>query len=223
MEKARWLIVLLGAPLLLGADGKGCITIRIDRDDPPPRCGRDCEEPEVTCQIDDMVLREGQTIPGPGGCGSCTCTREGVVCLAIACPDECQSNDDCAADESCVAGDCVADACWGAFRDQSGLCRDPADGVYDDSCCEPLSCADDRDCKEGTHCEGSSVCPEDVVCVWEGEPGICVPDVACFSSQDCGESQYCSVEDGDCKSPCDDDADMCETVCVGVCLPLSTL
>ena len=30
-------------------------------------------------------------------------------------------------------------ACWGAWLDENGLCRTPADGVYPDSCCAALS------------------------------------------------------------------------------------
>lgn len=30
-------------------------------------------------------------------------------------------------------------SCWGAWLDQNGLCRTPADGVYPDSCCATLS------------------------------------------------------------------------------------
>ncbi len=33
-------------------------------------------------------------------------------------------------------------------------------------------CDDDDDCHFGLVCIGSSVCPDDVVCVWEGEPGV---------------------------------------------------
>jgi hypothetical protein len=45
--------------------------------------------------------------------------------------------------------------------------------VPSDDC--PQVCDFDEDCAPGEICEGSSVCPPDVVCIWEGEPGICVP------------------------------------------------
>jgi hypothetical protein len=41
--------------------------------------------------------------------------------------------------------------------------------------CHDLECANDEDCPFDWACVGSSLCPEDVVCVWEGEPGLCQP------------------------------------------------
>lgn len=92
----------------------------------------------------------------------------------------CYSDNDCASGEACNAADvclspcgpgeicpavcagfCVeappADECWGAWSDQFGNCRTPADGVYPDSCCSDdvcggfanLPCDDDEFCKFG--------------------------------------------------------------------------
>jgi hypothetical protein len=43
--------------------------------------------------------------------------------------------------------------CWGAWLDQNGLCRTPADGVYPDACCagQTTPCGDSK-CGVGTVC-----------------------------------------------------------------------
>lgn len=40
--------------------------------------------------------------------------------------------------------------------------------------CNPVPCDFDEDCPVGQICQGSSVCPPDMVCIWKGEPGVCV-------------------------------------------------
>ncbi|MBW2273034.1 MAG: hypothetical protein JRG96_07165 [Deltaproteobacteria bacterium] len=54
--------------------------------------------------------------------------------------------------------------------------------------CHRLECADDEDCPEHWACVGSSLCPEDVLCIWEGEPGLCLP---------IGEEHLCAHTDGE--------------------------
>jgi len=84
---------------------------------------------------------------------------------------DCVSGEACNADELCLspcgpgeicpavcAGFCVEapapDECWGAWSDQFGTCRTPADGVYPDSCCATDVCGGfaNLPCDDGEFC-----------------------------------------------------------------------
>ncbi len=102
---------------------------------------------------------------------------------------ECLDNSDCSASEECgpkmclmwcAAGDpfccgtstCKPKApppppssCWGAWLDETGTCRTPADGVYPDSCCAALP--------KGPAC-GKNTCAVGQVCC-NPLAGICTP------------------------------------------------
>ncbi len=55
----------------------------------------------------------------------------------------------------CVISQQQPDPCWGAWIDQSGTCRTPADGVYPAECCENKICGGiaGLPCPEGYECE----------------------------------------------------------------------
>ena len=78
-------------------------------------------------------------------------------------------------------------ACGWVYREcPAGPCD--ADG------CEPGRCRWDSDCPAGSHCEGSSVCPRGSVCIWEGEPGTCVPDdTDTCTDEACGPQPLCAT------------------------------
>jgi len=233
------------------------------------------------CVVDGTFVREGDTVPAPDGCNTCTCLPGGTLaCTEIACPvcvfngtihrvgETFPAGDGCNVC-TCLGGGrvvCTLRACpicppseatlcvetggvWdptscghyrcGAFpecdavipgcncgpernfRAGVGCVDDPACGRCaadsdcppgstcntcppDPSCplctvcgppvCEPISCGFDEDCPPRSHCEGSSVCPPKVVCIWEGEPGICVPDKPCCDparQPGAGENPFC--------------------------------
>jgi len=88
-------------------------------------------------------------------------------------PNACLDDADCKANEECGPKVClmwcpVGDptccgpsachpkappppSCWGAWKDQNGLCRTPADGVYPDSCCAGPTCGNAQ-CAVGQVC-----------------------------------------------------------------------
>jgi hypothetical protein len=117
-------------------------------------------------------------IPGCD-CGSGRSFVAGAGCVEDRTCGECQSDADCPAGSACNA--CPIDP-------SCPLCA-----VCGPPVCEPRACAFDPDCPPGSHCEGSSVCPPDVVCVWEGEPGVCVPDRCCDPSLEpgAGDNPFC--------------------------------
>jgi hypothetical protein len=122
---------------------------------------------------------------------------------------ETSENDDGAASD--CGADCAHPANGCVYQDvhyEVGQGFPSADGCNTCGCqgdgsvaCTEMACLDgcatDADCHEGEHCEGSSVCPAEVECFWEGEPGVCVPDVldeGCFSDAECAEGWTCEGE-----------------------------
>jgi hypothetical protein len=112
----------------------------------------------------------------------------------------CSSTSECAADEYCTVddGECRSGCAWEAGENGGDSFEAP-----DVSCapvclgtCESISgCLYDWDCDPGYHCAGSSVCPPDATCVWEGEPGVCVPDDrGCFADAECPPGHVCDGE-----------------------------
>jgi hypothetical protein len=119
-------------------------------------------------------------------------TRAGAVEKLVALEDDgCLDDADCKATEqcgpklcfmACLVGDpfCCGpstcepkpppppppSSCWGAWLDQNGLCRTPADGVYPASCCAGPACGP-------THCAAGEVCcnPLSGICTPPG--GVC--------------------------------------------------
>jgi hypothetical protein len=73
----------------------------------------------------------------------------------------------CDDDRDCPPGS-VCNRCDSTPDHPCNTCRPPG--------CVPLICDFDDDCPPGSRCVGSSVCPPDVVCVWEGRPGVCLPE-----------------------------------------------
>jgi hypothetical protein len=102
-------------------------------------------------------------IPGCD-CGKGRSFQEGTGCV------EDPACGACGPERRCPPGS-VCDPCPAHPTCRSCGCGPPV--------CEPLSCSFDEDCPAGSRCEGSSVCPPDVVCVWEGRPGVCVPTDGC--------------------------------------------
>lgn len=147
------------------------------------------------CSYEGRTHTPGERFRTADGCNVCLCHGDGLVsCTQRSCPvclepeQLCErsggvwdptscGHHPCGERPVCLAiipgCDCGAGR---SFREGVGCVKDPACGPQ---LCEPLSCESDDDCPQGSRCEGSSVCPPDVVCVWEGRPGICVPDGAC--------------------------------------------
>jgi hypothetical protein len=90
--------------------------------------------------------------------------------------DSCDEGERCNASEVCLspcgpgeicpavcAGFCVEapepDSCWGAWTDQFGTCRTPADGVYPDECCFGAVCGGfaNLPCDDGEWCSFGEV------------------------------------------------------------------
>lgn len=107
--------------------------------------------------------------------GQLVLTRSGQTqTLTVLEANQCLDNADCSADEECGPKVCLmwcssedpfccgpstcqpkappppAD-CFGAWLDQNGLCRTPADGVYPDECCAGPKCGDVQ-CGVGEEC-----------------------------------------------------------------------
>jgi hypothetical protein len=87
-------------------------------------CDDFCASPDPDCGGDQYCYSDDD-------CGSFEACNADEVCLSP-----------CAPGEICpavCAGFCVEDPepneCWGAWSDQFGNCRTPADGVYPDECC----------------------------------------------------------------------------------------
>jgi hypothetical protein len=100
-------------------------------------------------------------IPGCD-CGAGLNFKPGLGCI----PDP-QCAPICTADSDCPPGS-MCNNCNGA---PCNSCRPRG--------CVPLFCDFEADCPPGSRCVGSSVCPPDVTCVWEGRPGLCLPDDTC--------------------------------------------
>jgi Cys-rich repeat protein len=170
--------------------------------------------PNAECLADEDCAEgwvcEGELVCGPDA--DCSIATQAGWC-AVLVDRECAFDTDCADGDSCVV-ECV-------------MCPepDPAEEFFqgcDPACwgrCEPRpdGCAYDSDCGLGSHCEGSSVCPPDVTCTWEGEPGVCAPDVYCVEDSDCDAAEHCTFGDGTCYIACYDG--WCGDACTGVCKP----
>jgi hypothetical protein len=149
-------------------EGEGCVPDRACMDECQE--DRDCPDDFVCkrkadCPEDDRMMRPcylepwGVCEPGP----ATLCEESGGYWDEVACghyqcgnPNLCKAlipGCDCGPEANFVEGE----------------------GCVPDRRCDEASCDDDRDCPEGYDCVGSSVCPPDVVCVWEGEPGVCKP------------------------------------------------
>ncbi len=160
-------------------------------------------EPDcVVCSYDQGPIIYSSCVPDTAnGCQPEDCGRS--VCPAYECPDGSWTG----------ACECVHDAAtdtcaWQPIVECAPTCDRDGDGQLDAGCCRW-----DSDCPAGQHCEGSSVCPPDVVCVWEGQPGICVPndDTTC-TPEECGPARECPIvqcadgSEGGCLDICERDA-----------------
>jgi hypothetical protein len=122
----------------------------------------DCDEGEGQC-FSDVDCGTGEHCNADEVCLS-PCIPGGI------CPDVC-------------AGFCVEDepdSCWGAWVDQWGGCRSPADGVYPDTCCFTQVCGGfaNLPCADGEYCSFDEV-PEGAGADFTG---VCKP-----RPQDCFE------------------------------------
>ena len=131
-------------------------------------CDDFCANPDPDCDGDqycfsDSGCDEGETCNAADVCLS-TC-EPGMVCPAV------------------CAGFCVEapepDSCWGAWSDQFGNCRTPADGVYPDECCftdvcggfANLPCSDGEWCSFGDVPDGAAA---DMTGVCRPTPQACI-------------------------------------------------
>ncbi len=126
------------------------------------------------CAVDD-----------PFCCGPSTCQPKAKFCGGIA-GIPCGPNEQCVDDptDECDPNKGGADcggicqpttppppppppSCWGAWKDQNGVCRTPADGVYPDSCCAGPTCGN-------AQCAAGQVCcnPLQGICTAPGE--VCI-------------------------------------------------
>lgn len=78
------------------------------------------------CTYEGVSYAPGESFPASDGCNTCSCSAGGAIaCTEMAC----------------------IDPCWGAWLDQNGICRTPADGVYPEHCCSNAgACATNTDC-----------------------------------------------------------------------------
>lgn len=78
----------------------------------------------------------------------------------------------------------------------------------EDACEDAICLAVILECPPGTHPDYS----------YPNCCGVCVPDQVCYSDNDCGAGEICSVSLGDCQSPpgCGPNT-ACPAVCTGVC------
>jgi hypothetical protein len=150
-------------------------------------CDSECEQYGDCCSDKDEACGGGQfcggiaNIPCPAGQ---KCVLDGnypdaggkcVKCPEVMCMLYCENGFE--TDENgCEICKCKQDPCWGAWLDQNGNCRTPADGVYPAHCCE------------GQFCGGIAgiPCPVGQKCVLDGNypdaGGKCVkcPEVMCM-------------------------------------------
>jgi hypothetical protein len=170
-------------------DGHVACTLRPCPICPPPEPTSEelCERTEGTWDEDSCGhYRCGEfpfcdaIIPGCN-CGPDRNFREGLGCVKDpACRDGCGPGHECPPGSEC--NPCPPDP-------SCPLCA-----VCGPPVCESISCRFEEDCPPGSRCEGSSVCPPDVTCVWEGKPGICVPDDECCDPRQepgVGENPIC--------------------------------
>jgi len=116
-------------------------------------CDDFCAHPDPDCSGDQYCFSDSD-------CGDGEACNAAEVCLSA-----CEPGEICPA---VCAGFCVeappTDECWGAWTDQFGTCRTPADGVYPDSCCASdvcggfvnLPCADGEFCSFGEAPDGAA-------------------------------------------------------------------
>lgn len=164
----------------------------------------------------------------PYCCGVCVpddrCWTDADSCLAVDCapgmhciigpkceprcvPDLalCAASADCAPGQTCTTerGDCLPPP---GCDPQAGVgCIDLCYGV-----CVPLPCTADAGCPLGFHCDPAG--------------GLCQPNDAryCMASSECGASEVCTTEQGEClPAPACDPASTagCLDVCYGLCRP----
>jgi hypothetical protein len=125
--------------------------------------------------------------------GTLVLTRDGASETLVSLDaDECLDDADCAAGEACGPKMCLMwcavddpfccgpstcepatppppppPSCWGAWLDENGLCRTPADGVYPEACCGGPACGN-------AQCASGEVCCNPL-------QGICTqPDEVCI-------------------------------------------
>jgi len=165
----------------------------------------DCAEGELDC---GMLPGGGVCVPAVTGCAAldeAQCLQDpscAPVYVEEFCPMNCVAGDaNCACEP--VFGGCVdANACFGAWLDQNGLCRAADDGVLPAECCGLAGCTSDVDCPNG-YCEFFATCagldcppPPAAQCVYQncddGSQPVC--DVAMLP--ECPAGQTLAVRDG---------------------------
>ncbi|MEZ4338207.1 MAG: hypothetical protein R3B82_16420 [Sandaracinaceae bacterium] len=131
---------------------------------------------DQTCTATGCAASCGGEVCAPGEiCGAAGCYSPS--CSGSDCPGRCATPTDCAADEVCVAGHCLA----------AGL-RD-GDPCSDDAACASRACSAAgycvATCSEEVPCPGGQECMRDLIA------GECVPGAGVFGDQ-CSESAECS-------------------------------
>jgi hypothetical protein len=141
-------------------------------------CDDFCANPDPDCDGDQYCYSDDQ-------CGAGERCNADEVCLSP-----------CAPGEVCpavCAGFCVEDTqpdeCWGAWVDQFGACRTPADGVYPDECCfgdvcggfANLPCEANEWCSFGDVPDGAAA---DFTGVCKPRPELCIQVVAPVCGRD---------------------------------------
>lgn len=127
------------------------------------------------------------------------------------------------------------DPCFGAWIDEFGGCRGPADGTLPAECCGQIGCWSDADCPTGMVCAmtydaGGAPGAEGDALV--APMGWCVAaPVDCFSDFDCQPGYFCAVPPVDCGGPIDSNGDgvvdendpPVDCIAAGVCVPIEPI
>ncbi|GEM_PF-2881169 len=147
----------------------------------------------------------------------------------MVCPDVCYgqcvpANEECFSDKDCPEGyfcalmDCKfnSEECFGAFRDENGICRGPDDGLYPEECCltdcggggvcqplcEPVVCdlycefgfaKDERGCEVCKCNEPPIKCVDTATDEFNLLCHTCYFPDGTIASEDCYDPQYCKI------------------------------
>ena len=130
-------------------------------------CGPSTCEPKhpPVCPQDAMQCADGSWVSRTGpNCEFAPCPTGPVVCPQDAkqCPDGSWVS---RTGPSCEFAPCPTEpSCWGAWLDENGTCRTPADGVYPAECCAGPKCG-------GSQCAAGEVCcnPLSGICTKPGQ------------------------------------------------------
>ncbi|MBI5496380.1 MAG: hypothetical protein HY904_15260 [Deltaproteobacteria bacterium] len=227
-------------------DTAGCVPVYFEGGEPVPATGERSPSPDAAfqccTQADDGVYCGSQP-PPVESCWSDADCRAGQVCDMVnycesACPVD-SNGGDTACPAVCLGRCVVQDECWGAWNDQWGNCRGPADGTLPSYCCGWTECRVDVDCGAGQVCLGGTCTTNEACFAADCGPGYtcraCEPNMDCVFQcvpQDCrvsgcGWGEECQVQSEciplPCDCPVDPDAGACACAAqcseTAVCVP----